>query len=233
MATLSQSKLQRRVEVFVLNGLLPQAQGILAGIGYDPLGLDAGSVMLTNWIAMRSQVKASLSEQKQATNAEEAAREAAHNEVGSLIKTIRILFGDDEVVMTALGLQTQYETVGEPGEETTAPVRPSEATADVIARWRLLMTNMQTLDAGQQALLTGAGWTTDRLMATTSLVEAYAAADTAQQEAIHTYHGMVNQAKDTELALRDWYSKAARLSKVAIKTADPNNKTELLELLGL
>lgn len=40
-------------------------------------------------------------------------------------------------------------------------------------------------------------------------------------------------ARTTETAVRQWYSQASRLSRLAIKQADPANREQLQELLGL
>lgn len=235
MAYAKQSELVRQAEVFIINGARPEAQAVLAGIGYAPATLAAGQTLVNavkTGVAGTSELR---SAQKNATTAEKQARRAAQKEVTSLANTARLLFNDAGATLTALGLQTQFETVIDPEtqEETQQAVRPSESTAETIARWRLLATNAASLETTQQADLTAAGWGSARLTALSDLIEAYADADTAQQDAIQNYQQTSAQYTADVAALKDWYGRARRLSTIAIKDADPTNQQNLRELLGL
>lgn len=83
--------------------------------------------------------------------------------------------------------------------------------------------------------LRGARWNLPRIRVTAvaALVEAYAAADTAQQSAIQVYQITSGQYKADAEALRAWYNRARQLCGLAIKDSDPGNQQNLRELLGL
>ena len=135
---LSQAQLERKVEVFTTNGKKPEAQAVIGKVGYVPAKLDEHATLLADIRLGHSTVPDALKVQKQATAAEAAAREAASKAVVSLSDTGRIVFAGDEPTLTALGLTTHYETVKGPDGLPTGTVaaRPSEATAEVIKRWR-------------------------------------------------------------------------------------------------
>lgn len=234
MAYVKQGELMRQAELFITNGARPEAQAVLAGIGYAPATLTAGQTLVNTVKSGEAQVKELRAAQKNATTAERNARQAAQKEVTGLSETARLLFTHTGATLTALGLQTQYETVTDPatGEATQQAARPSESTAQTIARWRLLATNAASLEATQQAELTTAGWGSTRLAALAAQVETYATADTAQRDAIQNYQQASNQYTANVDALKEWYGRARRLSTIAIKAADPTNQQNLRELLG-
>lgn len=222
------------MEIFTRNGLTVEAQAVLAGIGYTPAELTNGSTLLQTWITARTEIKAQSAAQKLATNTEALAEKAAELEAVNFAGTVRTLYGDDEVVLTALGLQTQYETIIDPetGEPVQQAVRPPRDTAAQIARWSLLFTNASGLEQSVQDALTAAGWDAARIAAALALVQAYANADNAQQQAIQAHQAQSAAAQAAHAAAYQWYSQAARLSKLAIKRADPANAVQLRELLG-
>jgi len=220
MTRLSQAQLERRVEVLVINGKRPEAQAVIPRVGYNPAALDGGAALLEKVRQGRPYKQELLAGQKRATATERQAREAANKEMVSLSMTARTLFADDEPVLTALGLL--------PGSE-----RPSASTAETLKRWRQLVSNAQTLDEGDAALLSAAGWDAERLVAGSELVENYAAADTDQQVAIQNYQAASAQFGADLEVLRVWYTRASRLIKVAIRDTDPAGQAQLRELLGL
>lgn len=231
---LTQSQLQRKMEILTRNGLTAEAQAVIASVGYAPAELTNGSTLLQTWITARAQTKVQRAAQKQATNLEKEARQAAEREAVNFAGTVRTLYADDEVVITALGLQTQYETVIDP--ETDEPVqqavRPPTDTASLIARWMVLFTNAGTLDQSVQDTLAIAGWDDTRIAAALALVQAYAAADNAQQQAIQANQAQSAATQTAHDAAAAWYRQAARLCKLAIQRADPSNAAQLRELLG-
>ena len=227
---LTQTQLQRQMEIFTRNGLTAEAQAVIASVGYTPAELTNGST----WITARAETKVQRAAQKQATNLEEAAHKEANQEAINFAGTVRTFYTNDEVVLTALGLQTQYETVIDPetGEPVQQAVRPPMDTASLISRWTLMFTNAGTLDQAVQDTLAAAGWDNTRIAAALALVQAYAAADTAQQQAIQAYQAQSATAKSAQDATATWYRQAARLCKLAIQRADPPNAAQLRELLG-
>ena len=231
---LSQSQLQRKMEIFTRNGLAAEAQAVIAGVGYTPAELTAGSTLLQTWITARTETKAQRAAQKQATNLEETARQAAEREAVNFAGTVRTLYRHDEVVLTALGLQTQYETIIDPetGEPVQQAVTPPADTASLIARWTLLFTNVSALDQSVQDALAAAAWDAARIAAALTLVQNYATADNNQQQAIQAHQAQSAVAKAAHAAALQWYRQAARLSQLAIQRADPPNAAQLRELLG-
>jgi hypothetical protein len=234
MTRFSQAKLERRVEVLVTNGQQSAAQAVIAGVGYDPIVLGEGATLLEAARQSRAQKRERLADQKQATRIEREAYLAANREIVSLSETARTLFAADIPTLTALGLLTRYETVTTPdGEDVRVAAQLSDSTAERLLRWRQLLDNAQMLDAALAAQLSAAGWTAERLTQTVALVEAYAAADTAQQAAIQAHQEAAAQLKTAVTALDDWYARAARLIRVAIKDSAPANQAQLRELMGL
>lgn len=232
---LSQKNLIQKTKTLTTNGLHPDAQAIISGVGYPPAVLAVGSGYADAVYNGPAEVQAAKTEQTRATQAEAELRAAVQREAAALAETARVLFADDAPTLLALDLQTRYETVtdAETGETKQVAVRPSEATADVIVHWNIMFTNGGRLPDAQKALLAAAGWDNNRLTAGVDAVEAYSNADIAQQAAIQGYQARSDRQKTDVETLRTWYSNASRLCKVAIKTADPNNHQQLLELLGL
>jgi hypothetical protein len=241
LTTLSQSQLQRQIEILVANGKAAPAQPVMATIGYTAPALDAGHELLQTWLAHQSRAKALLATQKQATQAEWEARQAAHLALSSLSQTVRILFGADPTVLTALGLPLRRSRsngaeagANGNGNGQTAPrLRPDTTPAAMMARWRLILANIQTLSEAQQQQLAEAGWNAEHLAAAAALVEACAVAHTRQKQKIQAYRAEAEATRSAEAALRQWYHQAARLSRLAIKQADPHDRARLQGLLGL
>ncbi len=235
MGRLTQSQLVRQAEIFITNGAKPEAQAVIAGVGYGPTALNEGQVLVDAVKAGQAQTKEHLAAQKNATQAEKKARQTAQKEVSSLAETSRLLFAGDGSALTLLGLQTQYVTVTDPvtGATVQQAAQARQAAAEIISRWRQLAANVPQLKPDQTAALTAAGWGEGRLTAVNALVEAYAAADTAQQSAIQTYQKTSGQYKTDVETLRVWYNRARKLSAQAIKDNDPGNQHNLRELLGL
>ena len=106
MGRLTQSQLVRQAEIFITNGAKPEAQAIIASVGYGPTALSEGRVLVDAVKAGQAQTKEQLAAQKNATQAEKKARQTAQKEISSLAKTSRLLFAGDEPALTLLGLQT-------------------------------------------------------------------------------------------------------------------------------
>jgi hypothetical protein len=234
MAAYSHAQLLQRVEVFVTNGAKAEAQAVLVGVGVTPAELAVGQALADVVAAGRAETKALLAAQKNATEAERAARRLAERELNSLARTARLLFAGDEAALTSLGLQTRYRMVVDvsTGQGKRQVLRPSQATAEVIARWQQLMTNALALAAAEKGQLTAAGWGDGRISAAQGLVAAYATADTAQRQARQAYQQASGQYQAAVAALNRWYTRVRALSVIAIKDMDPTNQQNLRELLG-
>lgn len=235
MARLSQTELIQKTKTLTTNGLLPEAQALISGVGYNPAALAVGAGYAEAVFNGPSEVKIAKAAQTSATRAEETYRAAAQREATAFAETARIIFADDPDTLLALDLQTHYETVtdAETGDTKKVATRASKATADVIVHWTTMFTNGGTLPDAPKALLTSAGWDANRLTAALDAVEAYANADIAQQLAIGHYQARSEQQKADVETLRTWYAKASNLCRIAIKRANPTNSQQLLEILGL
>lgn len=232
--------------MLVVNGQLPQAQSAIAGVGYNAAGLEAGEALLQSWLASRARVKSLLAEQKRATQAEREACQAVQAEIKRFAQTVRILFGQDEPLLTSLGLRPRRagsnghsegngansNTESANGKASPRP-RYSRSAAEIIARWRLLLTNAQTINGEHGAHLAVHGWNAARLEAAEALVEAYVAAEMNQQQQVQAYQAELTAAKEAEMALRHWYDQATRLAKLALQHSHPATQAQLKELLGL
>lgn len=246
MSAIPQSKLQHHVHMLVTNGQLPQAQSAIANVGYDAAGLAAGQAMLQSWLASQARAKTLLANQKRATQAEREARQTAHAEIKRFSQTVRILFGQDEPLLTSLGLRPHRSGSNGHSESNGADCRAepangkassrsrhSRSTAETIARWRLLLTNAQAINGEHGSQLAAHGWNATRLAAAAALVEGYVAADMNQQQQIQAYQAELTTAKEAETTLRQWYGQATRLSKLALQQTNPATQEQLQELLGL
>lgn len=235
MARLTQTQLVKKTKFLTTNGLQPDIQAVIGPLGYTAAGLAIGAGYAAAVANGEIETQAQKAQQKSFTLEEAQLRAAAHSVATQLADTARILFKDDPVTLLALGLQTHYETVTDAatGESKQVAARLSEATADIISRWNILFTNASRLTGLPQTLLTGVGWTADKLNAGLDAVEAYSNADIAQQAAISDYQARSAKLQEDVETLRQWYSKASGLCKVALKAADPQNKNQWLEALGL
>jgi hypothetical protein len=246
LSNLSQPQLERSVEILINNGALPQAQKAIAPVGYHPEALQQAAALLEAWRSGMAQAQALLTGQKRATQAEWAARRVAQKEVNRFRRTARTLFGSDETILSLLGLRPRRRTNG--GAETngvtedgqngengsgTSTSRISRSAPATITRWRRMFANAQNLEEIQKTRMAAAGWPAERIAAAAALVEAFAQADTRQQEAIHTYHAQITATKVAEQELRAWYKEARQLVRVAIEHADSEDREKLHALLGV
>lgn len=243
----TQSDLQRNVEIFLANGRDPQAQTVLARVGYGHEALDHGQALLGAWLRSQMQVQLLLAEQKEATQAEHETRQAARQAATSFSDTVRILFGHDNILLTKLGLNRRTGSAGsakagagngaKSDEAETPPARSkpgaSAKAALMIAHWRMLFNNAQSLPQAQLDQLAQAGWPGERLEAALGLVEAFAAADTLQQQKIMAYRTELEGAKVAEQELREWYRRAQRLVQRGLKDNGGQSQPALAGLLGL
>lgn len=242
MSRLSQPQLQRHLEILVTNGQLAPAQAVMAPVGYDAATLETGNALLQTWLDRKSRARALLAAQKQATADEVNTRRAAEAELKNLSQAVRTLFGADTAVLTSLGLLPRRSRVnntepasteGSQNGQSYQSNRSSESIAAMIARGRLLLTNIQTLSESHLNELAAFGWTAERLAAAAALVEATATAHTGQIQKMQSYRAEAAAAAEAELSTRRWYDGVARRSRLAIKQADPANRDRLRGLLGL
>lgn len=234
MPPLTQAELDLKAEKLTTNGVQAVAQAILSGV-YGPEKLTQGAQLRTTWKASQRAADLALFKQKEATRFEAEMRAEANKDVVSLSEMSRTLFADEEPVLTLLGLTPTQETVTGPDGQPigTVAARPSESTAETLARWRAQLGNAQALTGSPAERLTGAGWPLVRLGRALEKVEAYARAEMAQQTAIRAAQEASDQQAQDFAALRQWYTTAAAICKQTIKDADATNHQQLLELLGL
>lgn len=235
MARLNQAQLVQKTLDLTANGLHADIQAIIGPLGYNAAGLAVGTGYantVAQGISPTRDIKAT---QTRATRAEKTHRISAQTLATEFADTARILFKDDPDTLLALGLQTQYETLPPEGEgdPITVAARASRGTAESILRWRTMFQNANLLTGDRQTTLASVGWNADKINAALDAVEAYSNADIAQQAAISAYQARSDQQKADVETLRQWYSKASGLCKVALKSADPKNAQQWLEALAL
>ncbi len=234
MPKLTCAQLEARAQVLIANGRLPTAQALIAGVGYDADAFDEGAALLAALHHSRAQRHILFAEQKKATQAQAQARRAVECEMVNLIRTARLLFAADVPTLTALGLLPRYAHLdGPPGGRRRQAVRPSRSIAETLARWRQLADNARRLDGDPAARLSVAGWPAERLDEAAALVQAYAAAATAQKAATQAHRQAVARFQSDLEALRAWYSRAAGLIKIVLRDVGPSDQAQLYELLGL
>lgn len=183
--------------------------------------------------------------QKQATLLEKTTLRVARAELNILYQTIRLSFVAEPNVLTTIGLAPRHYSnkaaeAGPNGSDVEPDNgseirRPKHAPniADMVARWRLSLTNVQTLSVSQRAVLVSFGWGPERLASAAVLVEACAAAHAAKKQAIRDYQAASAAAQALELDLRLWDRQFTRLTRLEIKQVDPANRLQLLESLGM
>jgi hypothetical protein len=134
--------------------------------------------------------------------------------------------------MGLLELKTPYETLTTPenGAAKNPPDQP--APTETLTHWRLLLAGAEKLAPAEQEQLALAGWPPSRLATTNILVEGCTKADIAQRTASATALAANVMHKAALKDLETWYLKARRLTRTALKTADPANSQNLNELLG-
>jgi hypothetical protein len=216
---MAQAQLEQCVEIFTTNGADPQAQAVLAGIGYPPEKLAEGAALLQAVRQRRAQVKELLAAQKQATAQEMAAHQAARRAARALAKTCRVVFAHDEPLLTVLGLFH----VGQ----------PSRAMAELIKRWRQMCDGALALEGAAAAHLAEAGWGRERLQLAQASIEAWAQADMAQHMAISARRGAAAHFGAAVIALQAWYTRASGLIRIALADCDPAMQEHIWVLLGL
>ncbi|MFN8457255.1 MAG: hypothetical protein U0401_21780 [Anaerolineae bacterium] len=240
MPNYNQAQFPRHLEILVTNGKLAEVQAIIGPIGYDTAALEAGQTLLQSWLELANGAKVLLAAQMQATQNSQATCQAAQAELSQLGQTVRILFGADETVLTALGLRSRRRSAaGTTPDSEAAPDNHNNSywsqgnLAEKIARWRRLLTNLPSLAAAQQGELAQFGWGAERLAAANALVEACAAAHTGQKQKIQAYRAAAAAAQTAEVTVREWYQQAARRTRLALQQVDPDNQAHLRGLLGL
>ncbi len=235
MSGLSHTELERKVKKLVTHGAEPVAQTILHAVGYGPAKLAEGGTLHTTWETSVRTADETLHHQKQATQAEAAARAVANKDLVSFDEMSRTLLAGDEPTLTLLGLTPEQATVKGPDGQPmrTVATRPPVAIADTLRRWFERLDNALGLTGDAAALLAGAGWTVDRLKVVRGRVEAYSQADLDQQTAIRLADEASAQQVQNYEALRHWYTVAAAICRQAIKDADPTDHLQLLDYLDL
>jgi hypothetical protein len=241
MPTLTQSQLQRHVEILINNGRLNQAQAAISGVGYGPAALDTGQILLQTWLTRQQQAQTLLIAQKRATETEVQAGQAAQAEITDLSQTVRTLFSQDAVTLTSLGLRPRqrngnghaHNGNGEAENGHSQRSSASRSMADKIAQWRRMLVSVQAFSQAQQVRLAEAGWNSERLAQAANLVEAFAGANTYQKEQMQLYRTELTAAQEAEAAVRQWFKEASRLSRLAIRRTSRANEAELRQLLGV
>lgn len=286
MPHFSQAQLQDKVSLLVSNGRLDEVTPLLTGVGYGPENLDEGGLKLQSWLAHRDLAQKLLMAQKMATQAEKDTKKAAGAEVSQFKETARVVFEDNEAVLTRLYLYsprkkangsssekeapanggtasssgnktalallsgsaqvstttataTSTETSTEAASETNGSDKKqgkrndSRTKAALVADWRRTLAAALGLEEAYQVQLAEAGWPLERLEMAAAQVETYAGAAIAQTKAIRDHDAQMVIAGEAEGDLRAWYSRARRLARLALKKADPKDRTRLKQLLGL
>jgi hypothetical protein len=98
---------------------------------------------------------------------------------------------------------------------------------------RLFMAQVHSLPEADLSRLAEAGWPRSRLLATSEMIEAVATADDRQQQRMSARAAESKRCQQYEAEVRLWYRQAVRLCLIAIKKLPPEQRAELLRLLGL
>jgi hypothetical protein len=104
----------------------------------------------------------------------------------------------------------------------TSPKRKtnSRSLAAYLAHWRRVYTNTGTLSEAEQAILTKARWSPQRIAGAATLVETAADTDADQQMHEQAYNVQCARVRVQEVELRRWYSDVTGPLKLAIEQLD-------------
>jgi hypothetical protein len=64
MTALTQSGLQHKSDMFLINAALPEPQAVIAKVGYSPEGLNGGRLLFQQYLDDKNKIQASLALQK-------------------------------------------------------------------------------------------------------------------------------------------------------------------------
>lgn len=247
---MKQSELQHRIKILTKHGKTEEAQEILAPLDCGPAMLDQFKADLLDWNNTRRLVKELMRQQKQATQDQEAAHDAASILVTKFKRAARLIFKNNEPVLTLLGLYPPLSKTKKSTNGTTADAgqseteleqtngngyirRPSYSTAAKIDRWHMMFSKALELSEADLALLAKRGWTTERLAEALALVEAYAEADIDQQQKIKDQREAASAASAAADALETRYLEMRSHIKAEIADLPPKKRARIEELLGL
>jgi hypothetical protein len=251
---MNQTQLQHKLNKFTRNGKDAEAQEILARIGYAIAALDACYERLLTWRHLRKEAKRLMGVQKKATAIERRARAVASRLSRKFRKTVRVLFKDDEPVLTRLGLYPsiwssngkQPANGSAPADSDADPVEPEQtngssqsrrnpsmSTAAVIDRWRMTLEAALDLEEEHLARLAERGWGIDEITEALQAVEAYADSDLDQPQKVTAQRETAASARALKEELKQWYTEARSLTLLAIDDLPPDQAARLKELLGL
>lgn len=210
---ITQTMLSERVEVLAKNGRLAPAYPLLAKVGYSPGVLDKGLALLEHWRREHLLANELAAIKKRAVWAKTEARKAARREMTSLANTIRVVFTDEEFVWERFGIGPRYR----PGRQHKQRIRPSESLDAYLDRWNSLLEGVSQLQKEDRALLVDAGWLPSRIEEARKLIEISSDLDW------HAFQKKAESQKQTRIAtalekqVREWYSRASRLVRIAIR----------------
>lgn len=245
---MSQAQLDRAVELILHNGCLPHVQSAIGEVEYNVEALQAVETLLQTWHDGLAQAQTLLTAQKRATRAEQEARRAAGEEISSLKRTVRSVFGNDEMVLKAMGMRPRRSTgtndiadldgvyTDDNDTEYTVTTRsgqPSQSTAATVIRSRRMVANALNLQEAQKRRLAEVGWGPERIANMATLVEDYARADDRQKDAMQAYRAQVAANKAVERELYRRLKEMRDLIHVAIEEVDPNHEQQMKEMRGV
>lgn len=253
---MNQIDLQDKLHTFITNGKEPEAQSVLDKIGYGIAALDACSERLLGWRQFRKNAKGLMGAQKKATRLERKARQIIEALARKFRRIARILFKDNEPVLTELGLfPSPWSGNGKASSNGAAPSqndgsdtgqaepvesngsgrrrRPSMRTAAVIDRWRMMFAKALDLEEEHLARLSERGWSIERITEALQAVETYAEADIDQEQKIKTQRAEVAAAREVRIELEKWYNEARSVTLVALQDLPSDQEARLKEMLGL
>jgi hypothetical protein len=240
-----QSELKHKVELFVTNGKLEEAQDVLAKIGYGPAQLDDLAAKLRTWNEYHHNAKTLDREKRKAAKAEVEARAASGAVATRFKRTGRRVFKGNIPVLTELGLypplwrrtgngttndQTEPDQTNESRRRRSGP---SKSTAAVLDRRRLLFGKGQDLTEEDQARLAERGWPVEEIREGAALIEAHAQADIIHTQKEQAHAAAVSAASAAAAELKKLYLEARGYAKDAIAELPPKKRARLEKLLGL
>jgi hypothetical protein len=179
MGQMNQADLQRRMKLLIRNGRLPEAQAVLATIGYDLAELDRTEALLDGWINHQRQTEVLKRQQVEATATKAKAGGIAKIEVRKFKRVAEAVFKHNHPLLISLGLKPRRRATATTPEaaETGENTLPSDGDQ---AEATQAETATPELTRAPQPLSPGSQTTADRQTSKATFVSRSASAKMAR-----------------------------------------------------
>jgi hypothetical protein len=166
MAPINQAELQRSMKLLIKNGRLPEAQAVIANIGYDLAELDRAEGLLDGWLNHQRQTEVLKRQQVEATAGEEKASGKAEIEVRKFKRVAHAVFKNNDPLLISLGLKVRRRSTSRSTEADSSTAATAADTQDIDENGRPVDSDQPTAAATTETSATATP-TTDTSTPTT------------------------------------------------------------------